>query len=580
MLAAAAIAWSLADTAGVRHTESELRQAPATVFLFLSPGCPLSNAYAPEIRRLHGEFHVRGVRFLSVNRGEALAFPDLVDPGHTLARRLGATVTPEAVVLGRDGTRLYRGRIDDRVLALGRPRAAATRADLREALEEIVSGRPVSRPDLRATGCAIPFPRPAGKPGPSYGRDVAPILWRHCVDCHRPGQSGPFPLLTYADAAVRAATIAQVTARRVMPPWLAEPNPEHPFAGERRLSAREIRLLRDWAEAGAPEGPPPRTSPPPEPPEWRLGQPDLVVNMPQSFSIPADGPDLYQCVVVPLPLREPRHVRAYEFHPGARASTHHALLLLDSSGAARRRDAETPGYGYPCFGVPGFLPSASLGGWTPGFTPSNYPPGAAVTIRPGMDLVMQLHYHPTGVPHSDRSSVGLYFQETAPTRRMMDVALGSRAIDIPPGERRYRVTDSFTLPVDVEVTGIIPHAHYLARRMRGRAVLPGGRTTTLIDIREWDFNWQTHFRYQQPFRLPADTRIEMEFVYDNSESNPRNPSRPPKRVVWGPESTDEMAGLHAQVIPYSKEDAEELGRFLWGKMMREISNPGAPRRPD
>jgi hypothetical protein len=203
-------------------------------------------------------------------------------------------------------------------------------------------------------------------------------------------------------------------------------------------------------------------------------------------------------------------------------------------------------------------------------TPLPYPEGTAFRLPKGADVVLQLHYHPTGKPEQDQSSVRFYFTDTAPTRRLMDVALGSRRIDIPAGEARYVVRDHFTLPVAVELTGVIPHAHYICRRMQGWAILPGGRRITLITIRDWDFNWQQHYRYKKPLVLPAETRLEMEFVYDNSAANPRNPNSPPQRVQWGPGSTDEMAGLHFQVIPVRSEDVRELGQALWGKIMREL----------
>jgi hypothetical protein len=275
--------------------------------------------------------------------------------------------------------------------------------------------------------------------------------------------------------------------------------------------------------------------------------------------------------VIPAAAGETRWVRAIDFVPWNRLALHHALVFADTSGAARKRASADPsGTSYPCFGIPGFLPAASYGGWSPGMSAQPYPDGVAFRLPRGADVVLQIHYQPTGKPEQDRSSVRFYFAATPPTRRLMDVALGSREIDIPAGDARYRVTDGFTLPVEVSLTGVIPHAHYLCREMRGWAVLPGGRKLDLITIPDWDFNWQFQYRYAEPIRLPAGTRLEMEFVYDNSAANPRNPSSPPRRVAWGPNSTDEMAGLHFQVIPGNDDDARELGQWLWGKIMREL----------
>lgn len=402
-------------------------------------------------------------------------------------------------------------------------------------------------------------------PGVTFSHDVAPLLYRHCVSCHRAGGGAPFSLVTYAEAAPKAPVIAAATARRYMPPWL--PVTPH-FAGERRLTDAEIALLGAWAAQGAPQGNP---SEQPAAPVfgdgWALGKPDLEVTMPHVFQVPAEGTDLYRCFVIPLESRPQRYLRAFEIRPGNAKVVHHALLFQDVAGVARQRDAGT---GYDCFGTPGFLPARGIGGWTPGTHAVTMPGGMAETLYSRADLVIQVHYHPTGKPERDQERIGLYFTNEPPRRHLLDVPLTSNRIDIPPGETKYKVTDHFTLPVDVEVTGIIPHAHYVCKDMLGYAVLPNGTRRTLIHIADWNFNWQEQYRYPAPIRLPADTRIEMEFTYDNSEANPRNPNHPPKRVVYGPGSSDEMAGLHLQVLPVRESDLEELGEAIWGRVMRSL----------
>ena len=532
MVALALIAFDLADTSGVRHTEAEL--GPRAVVVFIAKDCPKSNQLIPDLIRRHEA----GSKLLGVYADPALSrsdaakhardfripFPVLLDPALSLARQLGATYTPQQIT--------------------------------------VEGGRVTSQ--TTASGCAIPFPdRP--KTGPvTYSKHVAPILARHCAACHQPGESGPFPLLTYADTAPKAEIIAKAVRDRAMPPWL--PAPGHlAIDGERRLSESEIRTIARWAGGGAPEGPPLKAPPPPA--RIAAAPPDLTASMPKPAAIPAGGPDQYRCFVLPTAIARDRWVRQMEFRPGNRAAVHHALVFADSSGSARQRDQ---GSGYDCFGIPGFLPSASFGGWTPGSQPAAYPEGVAMHLRKDAVLVIQVHYHPTGKPESDQSSVALTFTDTAPTRHLYDIPLGSRLIDIPAGEAGYKVRDHFEAPVDVWLQGVIPHAHYVCREMRGIAKLPSGKTVTLITIVNWDFNWQQQYRFKTPFLLPAGTKLEMEFVYDNSAANPRNPNRPPKRVVWGPDSTDEMAGLHLQVIPVRKADEAELGQTLWGKMMRSM----------
>jgi hypothetical protein len=403
-----------------------------------------------------------------------------------------------------------------------------------------------------------------GQTPTTFSRDVAPILYRQCAACHRPGGVAPFSLLTHQDASKRASLIAKVTASRYMPPWLpVEPR----FHDQRRLTAAEIAAIGRWADSGAPEGNPAQTPPAPRFAEgWQLGKPDLEAEMRAEFAVPADGPDLYQCFAIPSGSRQDRWVRALDIRPGHPQSVHHVLLFQDTTGTARKRDT---GSGYSCFGTPGFLPARGLGGWTPGAIPYQAPKGIPALLHGGADLVLQVHYHPTGKPVTDRTRVALYFTDEKPTRRLMDIPLGSNAIDIPAGERAYKVTDRFTTPVDVDALAITPHAHYICREMVGRAILPDGSRRTLLRIADWNFNWQQQYTYAAPVRLPAGTRIEMEFTYDNSAGNPRNPHSPPQRIVWGPGSADEMAGLHLAVAPADADDAEELSQSLWGKMIRQ-----------
>ena len=566
----AAVSFDLRDTLGRRHTSADLRESPAAVVFFLAPDCPLSTRYASEIRTLHAGYGPRGVRFYAVG-DDRYPFPALVDPDHTIARAAGASVTPEAAVFSPSGDLLYRGRIDDRVESFGRIRAQPRRRDLRLVLDRLLAGRRARFTEAPAIGCDLAPPRPDPAASVTFTRDVAPILYRHCITCHRPGDAGPFPLLSWDDARRRASVIARVTSQRYMPPW--KPAPGHGrFQGERTLTAAEIDTLRRWGDGGAPEGDPAHLPSLPQFPEgWRLGAPDLVARMTAPFPVPAEGGDLYHCFVVPLGLDRDRYLRALEFQPSDRRLVHHALFFADPSGAARRRGPD-----YPCFGAPGFLPARGLGGWTPGMPPITLPADAAIPLPKSADLVLQLHLPVIGREGAEQSSVALYFTDTPPTRRLLDVPLGSNAIDIPAGERAHKVRDGFTVPIDVDVLGVIPHAHYLCRDMKGAAVLPDGTRRSLLWIPDWDFNWQDQYRYEAPIRLPAGTRLEMEFTYDNSAQNPRNPNSPPRRVVWGPASTDEMAGLHFQVLPADMTEIQRLTQALWGRMMRALGGRVGP----
>src|SRR5579884_1615 len=579
----ATVSFDLRDAQGRRHTIAEGRESKAIVLLFLAADCPISNSYAPELNRLAAQYSPRGVLFYGVfsdpaattteiekyAREYGYSLPLLLDRSQSLARQTGAAATPEAVILSARGEVLYRGRIDDRFLDFGKTRPAPGRRDLKLSLDQILAGKRVSPAVTKALGCAIPFGREIQGDMVTFARDIAPIVYKHCAPCHHPGGSAPFSLLRYEDAARRASQIAAVTSSRYMPPWKPQPGYGR-FRGERGLTEAEITAIRDWANEGAPPGKTAAPPPPQFPSGWQLGTPDLIAKMTEPFTVPADGPDVYQCFVIPMKLPGDRYVRAVEFQPENRNVVHHALFFADLSGGARRRDAEDPAIGYRCFGVPGFLPSAALGGWSPGAASLEMPPRTAVPLKKDSDLVLQIHFHPTGKQEREQASLGLYFTSTPPQRRVADVALGSRGIDIPPGESSYKVRDGFTLPIDVEAVGIIPHAHYICKDMKGWALLPDGTKKWLIWIKDWDFNWQEQYHYAPSLHLPAGTRLEMEFTYDNSAQNPRNPNHPPKRVVWGPDSTDEMAGLHLQVIPERMSEMPILGQALWGKIMRSV----------
>ena len=398
----------------------------------------------------------------------------------------------------------------------------------------------------------------------TWSREIAPILFQHCAVCHRAGQPAPFTLLTYDDVRKHADSIARVTQAHYMPPW----KPVHgygSFSGENRLSKAEIASIAEWVREGTPEGNPRSAPPAPAfPSQWQLGKPDAVVALPKSYSVPADGPDQYRCFVLPVALGGERYIRAFEFRPGATNVLHHALIFVDGR---RRAPSLDP---YECFGTPGFFPTGALGGWSPGGGAAIMPPGTATHIPKGARLVVQLHFHPTGKAETVDPSIALYYAVEPPTRYLMDVPLGSNHIDIPAGESRYQVHDHFELPVPVEVVGIIPHAHYICMDMKGWAILPDGHKRWLLWIDDWDFNWQAQYRYTQSFTLPAGTEIYMAFTYDNSSANIRNMNHPPQRIVWGPGSSDEMAGLHLQVIPKNDDDMHELGQALWGKVMRGV----------
>lgn len=382
----------------------------------------------------------------------------------------------------------------------------------------------------------------------TYARDIAPILRQRCENCHRPGQVAPFALTNYDEAKTHAEMIVEVTQRRIMPPWIPGPETTHRFVGQRYLSDRELDLVSEWVEQGCVLGDEADLPPPAEfAAGWQLGSPDLVVRMPEPFMVPASGPDLMQNFVIPIDIPEDKLVAAVEFHPGNHRVVHHAVLFLDDSGQARKLDAATPGPGYANFGGPGFLPSGALGGWSVGNTARRLPNDMGRYLKKSSDLVVQVHYHPTGKVEVDQSEIGLYFVDKPveellrePAKLVGSIWMANYEMDIPAGEANYRRSTSYTLPKDVIMVGIVPHMHLLGKSMRVTAKQPQKEPEVLIDIPVWDYNWQDEYYYERPFRLKAGTQLVVEAVFDNSAGNPSNPSSPPQRVTWGEETTDEM----------------------------------------
>lgn len=413
---------------------------------------------------------------------------------------------------------------------------------------------------------------------PTFAADVAPILWKNCASCHRPGEVGPFPLLSYADAAKRAGFLAEQAESRRMPPW--HPEPGHgEFRDARRLSEAEIKTLRAWADAGAPEGDPSKLPALPAFPEgWQLGQPDLVVKMPEPFAVPADGRDVLQCFVIPLNLDEDKWVAAWEFRPDKRSVVHHAIAFLDSTGQARLRDKLDSGPGYRTFGGPGIVPTGGLGAWAPGSTPRMLPDGVGRLLRKGSDLVLQVHYHPSGKPERDQSSLGIYFAKKPVKQPVGGIALRSRNLYIPAGKSDHKVTaQSDPLPADVHAIGIGPHMHYIGKSMKVDATLPDGSTVPLIWIKDWDFNWQGAYQYAKPVKLPKGTVVKLEALYDNSSANPRNPSDPPQNVKWGEQTTDEMCLLGIQVVTDTRADLRAIMAMRNNRLATVLGGGGAPK---
>ncbi len=419
-----------------------------------------------------------------------------------------------------------------------------------------------------ALACAVGSSAAQNSDVVTYADHVEPILARHCVTCHSAGGSAPFSLETYQQARSMAAGIAQATTARSMPPWLPERG-DVPFVGERFLSRHDIRVLRAWAEQGAPPGDVVERANPVRIEGWTLGEPDLVLELPSFELLP--GPEQYRNLVVPISITETQWVQMVEVRPGNLRVVHHARLMIDTTASSRRADAADPDPGFDGMELASNAgsPRGFFVGWTPGKALTATEDGLAWRIEPGVDLVLQLHLRPSERVEFVSAKVGLHFAGGPPRRHPAVIMLGTKIIDIPPGVSDHVITDRYELPVDVDVLGLYPHAHYLAKRMEGVVKLPDGSERSIIRIPDWDFNWQDEYRLLEPMRLPTGSVLEMRYTYDNSAENPQNPSRPPRRVRYGPNSTDEMADLVVQVIPRSAGDLAVLERDLEWKYYRD-----------
>lgn len=398
---------------------------------------------------------------------------------------------------------------------------------------------------------------------PTFSKDIAAIIQRHCAPCHRPTQSGPFNLLSYQDVAKRRKQVLEVIESRFMPPW--PPARTHaPLVGERGLSKSEIQTLRRWVEGGCLEGNPQDLPPSPQWTDgWQLGPPDLIVRMQEPYTLNAEGKDVYRNFVLPLPTTERRFVEAIELRPGNR-SVHHAFLLFDRTRQSRRLDARDPEPGIPGMSPPASAqaPDGQFVSWQPGKTVARGQSDTIFTLEPHTDMVIQMHLQPSGKPESIQSEVGIYFTKTPPAQYLGKIGLNSYAIDIAAGDPNKMVVDSYTLPVAAELLGVVPHAHYIGKRIRGIATLPEGTQTVFIEIPRWDFRWQGDYRFQKPVALPKGSRVSMEWTYDNSTNNPFNPFSPPRRTTYGINTTNEMAELWIKVRAQSAADLTALNEDL------------------
>ncbi|QDS97393.1 redoxin domain-containing protein [Adhaeretor mobilis] len=532
--------FTLNDSLGAKHSFGAWKEKRAIVVVFLGTECPLAKLYGKRLAKMNREYAKQGVQFVGINsnrqdtlqelavygKKHKIEFPLLKDPGGKVAQQFCATRTPEAFLLDGDGKIHYQGRIDDQY-GVGTARNEPRVAELQEALDAMLAGEPIKKPHTQAVGCLISMPldvEPTGEV--TYSKQISRILQKHCVSCHRQGQIAPFALENYDDASAWAETMLEVIDNRRMPPWHA--NPKHgDFLNDARMPDEEKELFRSWVTNGLPEG---DAGDLPEPPKfaegWQIPEPDVVYQMPEPFMVPATGVVDYQHFYFDPKFKEDKWISGAEARPGNPEVVHHIILFYVPPDQKRHRPEDA------LFNL--------IAGFAPGMPAVKGRPGHAMRIPAGSKLVFQVHYTPNGTRQSDISEAGLLFAEPSDVKKEIFVKAGLNfRFLIPPGDPDYVVKANYKLPEEMLLYTLAPHMHYRGKSFRFTASYPDGKQEVLLDVPNYDFNWQNVYMLKEAKQLPAGTSIDMVAHFDNSAENPLNPD-PSARVHWGDQTWQEM----------------------------------------
>lgn len=525
-----------------RFAENEI-----LVIAFMGVECPLAKLYAPRLQKMADQFEGDSVQFVMVNsnqqdslteiksfmRRSKLTLPYLKDVGNKLADEIGAERTPEVFVFDRSRKRRYTGKIDDQ-FTYGIQRAKADHHYLRDAITALLKGREPSTTSTESVGCLIGKVFQSNQSSEvTFSNQISRILNENCVKCHRPDEIGPFSLTDYDEVAGWAGMIAEVVRENRMPPWHAS-DKHGEFINDARLTKEEKELIFKWVENGAPLG---DTSKLPEPPTftdgWQIGEPDAVFKMrSRPYRVPATGTVPYKYFVVDTNFKEDRWVRAAECRAGARSVVHHIIVGIRGEGEFGRREEQR--------GVHNALDSEWIAATAPGAPPMILPDGYAKLIPAGSELVFQMHYTPNGTAQDDLSEIGLIFADAdSVEKRVYTQQAHNARLRIPPGDANYRVTANERFKTDVELLTLFPHMHFRGKSFRFELQNPDGEKTTLLDVPNYDFNWQNSYVLAEPIQIVKGSRMRCTAVFDNSEGNLANPD-PSKTVRWGDQTWDEM----------------------------------------
>jgi peroxiredoxin/mono/diheme cytochrome c family protein len=558
--------FSLPDYRGKVHSLSEHNGKPVVV-AFIGTECPLAKTYGTRLRELASEFEKQGVVFLGMDsnqqdtlseigafaRAHEIAFPILKDNNNEIADRFGAVRTPEVFLLDKDHVVRYWGRVDDQYgfkTGAGYVKPKLSERNLADAITQVLAGKEVSRPIVKADGCFIgrvTKTKPHGDV--TYSNQVARIMQARCVECHRAGEVAPFTLTSYEDVIGWAETIREVVQEGRMPPWFADPR-YGDFTNDCRLSDAEKQQLSSWVENGCPQGNPADL---PEPRKfvdgWQIGEPDQVVYMrDKSYTVPEEGTIEYQFFTADPGWTEDKWIQATEARPGNRAVVHHIIVMVQPKDGGD-------------FGGRG-----GIGGYAPGMTPAINPPGTATFVPAGSKLIFQMHYTTNGTRQDDRSMVGIKFADAKSVKRMVRGGLvGDTAFRIPPGDANYEVKAKHMFLKDTLLINLTPHMHLRGKDFKYEAEYPDGTREVLLDVPHYDFNWQIRYLYKQPKLMPKGTRLHCTAHFDNSPDNAANPD-PTKEITFGDQTWEEMMfGFYTSMDPAQDLTAGGVAQASTGK---------------
>lgn len=563
------------DTDGqVHHLGIENKKAHPVALVFLEVGCVISQRMIPELNKIYQEAQQQKLGFYGVISNHkatwqeaqkfkiefGIQFPLLFDSNGDLAKRIGPTVVPESFVFDQNDKLRYHGRINDQFVEVGKINKNPRNNDLLDAVKAVALGTPIQNSHQPAKGCIFQTWNTENTEI-TYNKEIEPIFRANCTNCHKPNDIAPFSLLSYDDVSRRGSMIEFVTRKKYMPIWKAEKGYGR-FANEHTLSDYEIELIGKWVKSGMKEGEKEDLIPqtPLKTGEWKLGKPDLILEM-EPYDLPASGDDQYRVFVMENKIPKSKTIRAIDFKPGDPAVVHHSTIFVDYTGKLSQYDKEDPKPGYDAFkkgGTMEFGSAVPVCGWAPGVGPYSYPDDVGFYVENDAQLAIENHYHLSGKATTDKSYVGIYYADKPVSKYITGSIIGTQKLQIPSNTSSFKKSIWTYVPVDIELYDITPHMHYIGKSVVIDVELPEGSVKNLLKLNDWDLRWQSVYTMRELTFIPKGSIIKADFEYDNSDDNADNPNYPSEEMYWGWGSEDEMCEVYFSYVPVEYEDYGEM----------------------